>query len=127
MRPTARALALPLAIVVAVALAAAATATNQATPTLDPRACAPPFFGPGAGEGLNDPETIPPSVGTLRVAMLFLDFSDAPGNPDPRTVYDAWAPALADRYRTVSYGRLQIACRTCMRSVCRRLITAGTS
>jgi M6 family metalloprotease-like protein len=99
------------AIVVALAAAvtaAAATATDRATPNLEPSACAPPFFGPGAGEGLNDPVTLPPTAGALRLGMLFVDFSDAPGRIDPRAVYEAWAPTLADRYFTLSYGRLRI-------------------
>jgi M6 family metalloprotease-like protein len=99
--------AIATALAIATASAAASTAPPRATPTLEPSACAPPFFGPGAGEGLNDPTTIPPTAGTLRLAMLFVDFPDAAGSPDPRTIYDAWAPALADRYLTLSYGRLR--------------------
>ena len=87
---------------------ATATATDGASPSLEPKPCAPPFFGPGAGEGLNDPTTIPPTAGTLRLGMLFVDFADAPGHVEPAAVYDAWTSALAERYLALSYGRLRI-------------------
>jgi M6 family metalloprotease-like protein len=71
--------------------------------------CAPPLIGVGAiGEGANNPELMPPTVGRLRILALFVDFPDAPGRSKPESYADAAFPALQDWYRTVSYGRLRI-------------------
>jgi M6 family metalloprotease-like protein len=69
--------------------------------------CAPPALGFGTGEGWNAPE-LPPTVGDLRIAMLFVDFADSPGSTTPQSIYDTYVPRVVDWYRTVSYGRLHI-------------------
>jgi M6 family metalloprotease-like protein len=69
--------------------------------------CDTPDLGFGAGEGRNA-AGMPATLGTLRIAMLFLDFADSPGPAEPQSIYAAHIPRLVDWYRTVSYGRLQI-------------------
>jgi M6 family metalloprotease-like protein len=96
-----------------VALAAAvAVATASLTPgsakTTSASPCEAPALGRGVGEGRNDPDLFPPAVGELRIAMLFVSFSDAAGVAPPQSIYDAYVPALVNWYRTVSYGRLAI-------------------
>jgi M6 family metalloprotease-like protein len=69
--------------------------------------CTPPNLGFGAGEGANAAQ-LPPTTGELRIAMLFVDFSDSPGSVTPRALFDSYVPRVVDWYRRVSYGRLQI-------------------
>ena len=90
------------------ATAVKATPTQPHVAPAPPSACAPPALGFGAGEGRNDVD-MPPTVGDLRIAMLFVDFSDSPAGVAPQRVYDAHVPRVLDWYRTVSYGRLRIA------------------
>lgn len=88
-----------------------------ATPSLPARgqsACDAPDLGFGAGEGKNTAE-MPATVGTLRIGMLFVDFSDSPGTVNPQSIYGAQIPRLVDWYRTVSYGRLQIEVKPLLR------------
>jgi M6 family metalloprotease-like protein len=75
---------------------------------LQATACLPPVVGPGTGEGQNDPTQFPPTVGDLRIAMLFVDFADLPGDPPPSEVYESFVPRAVDWYRTVSYDRLRL-------------------
>jgi hypothetical protein len=97
--------ALALFAVAGVALGAATA--GPGAPAASP--CAPPLIGVGAiGEGRNNAQLMPPTVGELRILLLFVDFPDARGRRDPRLVYDETIPALAAWYRTVSYGRLRI-------------------
>jgi M6 family metalloprotease-like protein len=86
------------------ALALLAASVRAATPS----PCAAPSLGFGAGEGRNADE-MSPTVGALRIAMLFVDFSDSPGPVDPQSIYATYFPRVLDWYGTVSYGRLQIA------------------
>jgi M6 family metalloprotease-like protein len=95
----ATALALTLAAVVL-----AAPRSHAATPTT---ACSPPALGFGAGEGANVAE-LPPTVGKLRIAMLFADFRDSPGPESPDAIYKAYSQRIVHWYGTVSYGRLVI-------------------
>jgi M6 family metalloprotease-like protein len=71
-------------------------------------ACAAPMLGRGVGEGRNDPDVMPPWIGRLRIAMLFVEFPDATGTSPPKAIHDAYVPDLVAWYRTVSYGRLRI-------------------
>jgi len=52
---------------------------------------------------------MPPTVGDLRIAMLFVDFPDSPADIPPQGIYNTHVPRVLDWYRTVSYGRLRIA------------------
>jgi M6 family metalloprotease-like protein len=81
---------------------------------VDPTECAPPALGFGAGEGANDPR-LPPTVGELRIAMLFVDFSDSPGSVAPQAIHGTYVPHVVDWYRRVSYGRLQISVEPVLR------------
>ncbi len=104
------------AILVAVAMLGVG-ALVVATPSLPARAqsaCDAPDLGFGAGEGKNAAE-LPPTVGTLRIGMLFVDFSDSSATVDPQSIYDAQIPRLVDWYRTVSYGRLTIEVKPLLR------------
>jgi M6 family metalloprotease-like protein len=71
-------------------------------------ACSPPFLGGGVGEGRNDPAQFPPSVGSLRTVMLFVDFADVRGTADPRALYEEFVPRAVQWYRDVSYGRVHL-------------------
>lgn len=81
------------------------TATSgSSSPTGD---CAPPVLGKGTGEGQNS-SLFPSTVGDFRVAMLFVEFSDARGVTDPSAIYDRFIPRVVEWYRGVSYDRLQL-------------------
>jgi M6 family metalloprotease-like protein len=98
-----------ICVLVSVLLGVAALAlAATAVPAAPRSACDAPALGFGAGEGDNSAE-MPPTVGSLRIAMLFVDFADSPGSVEPQSIYDAEVPRVIDWYRTVSYGRLQIA------------------
>jgi M6 family metalloprotease-like protein len=97
------------ALLALLAVTAAAVAASAGPAASDPSASAPPLIGAGAvGEGHNNPDLMPPTVGELRIALLFIDFPNAPGRSAPKTSADLVFPALQDWYRTVSYGRLRI-------------------
>jgi hypothetical protein len=51
---------------------------------------------------------MPPTVGTLRTAVLFVDFADSPGPESTDGIYSTFSQRIVDWYRTISYGRLQI-------------------
>jgi M6 family metalloprotease-like protein len=75
----------------------------------DSSGCAPPLIGVGAiGEGRNDPSLMPPTVGELRILLLFVDFLDLRGRRAPWLQYEEAVPKLREWYSTVSYGRLRI-------------------
>ena len=92
----------------AVGFSANARADAIASGTADPALCAPPPLGFGPGEGLNDP-TMPPTIGDVRIAMLFVDFADAPGDSTPQSISAAYAPYVTEWYERVSYGRLHLS------------------
>jgi M6 family metalloprotease-like protein len=60
------------------------------------------------GEGTNDPAQFPPTLGELRIGMLFVDFADVRGTNDPRTLYEAFVPRAVEWYRRASYDRLRL-------------------
>jgi M6 family metalloprotease-like protein len=87
-------------------------------------ACDPPVVSPGGvGEGRNDPVLIPPTVGELRIGMLFVDFADIRSAADPGATYEAFVPGAIDWYRNVSYGRLRLI----VTPLLRRLTLGGTA
>jgi M6 family metalloprotease-like protein len=96
-------LSLLLAAMLGVASATAAPTASE------PSGCEPPLIGVGAvGEGRNNADLMPPTVGRLRILALFVDFPDARGSRDPALQYGDVGLGLADWYDTVSYGRLRI-------------------
>jgi M6 family metalloprotease-like protein len=96
------------AAAVAVAVTLVVTTRPGITVASEAVTCAAPTLGPGVGEGRNDPDLMPPWIGELRIAMLFVEFPDAAGTSPPKAIHDAYVPAVVAWYRTVSYGRLRI-------------------
>ena len=47
-------------------------------------------------------------IGDVRVAMVFVDFSDAVATRTPQTVFAMISPTAENYYRTVSYGRMNL-------------------
>jgi hypothetical protein len=92
------------------ALSAAALAAATAGPGASSASpCVPPLIGVGAiGEGANNPELMPPTVGRLRILALFFDFPDARETRDPAAQYASSAEAVTRWYDRVSYGRLRV-------------------
>jgi len=87
----------------------------------DPAACTPPVVSPGGvGEGRNDPRWFQPTVGELRIAMLFADFADVKSTQDPRAVYEAFVPQTVEWYRKVSYDRLRLVVTPLLRRIALR-------
>jgi hypothetical protein len=96
-----------LAVLGVATVALAAATAGPGAPAESP--CAPPRIGIGAiGEGANNPELMPPTVGRLRILALFVDFPDARETRDPAVQYADAAESVARWYDTVSYGRLRI-------------------
>jgi M6 family metalloprotease-like protein len=96
-----------LAAVAIAALAAVATSAGSAGAPASP--CAPPLIGVGAiGEGANNPDLMPSTVGQLRILALFVDYPDARGARLPAADYGEAAERLRRWYEQVSYGRLRI-------------------
>ena len=77
-------------------------------PQPDPAMCRPPGRSSGTTAGFPLPWDTVPSVGRLRVAVLFVDFPDAQAT---RTTHEEAAPGLpgTEAYlETVSYGKLDV-------------------
>jgi M6 family metalloprotease-like protein len=47
-----------------------------------------------------------PSAGTVKAAVLFVDFPDMPGSKTPEQLFAMLSPGAPDFYKAVSYGRL---------------------
>jgi M6 family metalloprotease-like protein len=94
-----RALALTVAVIT--------IAIAWASPARGSTACAPPNLGFGVGEGANE-TGMPPSIGELRIAMLFVDFADVPARYPADALVGAYVPAVADWYLQASFGRLRL-------------------
>lgn len=58
------------------------------------------------GFGLPNPSYKLPSHGTVRTAVLFADFSDAPASQTPEEVFSLISPNAETFFKTVSYGRM---------------------
>jgi len=52
---------------------------------------------------------MPPTIGDVRIAMLFVDFADAPGENSPQSIAAAYVPYVTEWYERVSYGRLLLS------------------
>ncbi|GAA0402773.1 M6 family metalloprotease domain-containing protein [Streptomyces luteireticuli] len=68
--------------------------------------CALRSAGRTVSESARTPGGYARSSGTVRAVTLLIDFPDAPGRISPRQRYAEFFPAVADFYRTSSYGRL---------------------
>ncbi|MFI1969648.1 M6 family metalloprotease domain-containing protein [Streptomyces cinnamoneus] len=97
------ALAPPAASRAGTAHAAAARATTTGRPS---GPCALRTRTRGVSEGSRTPRGFAPSSGTVRAVTFFVDFPDARARLSPRQRYAEFFPAVADYYRTSSYGRL---------------------
>lgn len=69
-------------------------------------ACLPAPTVPGATEGRSRPDTVAPSVGVLRAALLLVHASDA--SPEREEIARGKFEAATEWFRTVSYGRLEL-------------------
>jgi M6 family metalloprotease-like protein len=58
--------------------------------------------------GFTSPSKYAPSIGTLKAAMFFVDFDDAPSNDTVDSLYNTFWPSAAEWYSTASYGRLSL-------------------
>ena len=72
-----------------------------------PSACAPEPTFTGVTAGRSEPGTVTPSTGVVRIALLSVDFADAAGDY-PTAEHLAPARSVADWYRAVSYGKLEL-------------------
>jgi M6 family metalloprotease-like protein len=59
-------------------------------------------------EGSTDPLWHPPSTGTMRAVMLFVDFPDAPATETPASLYDRIVPQTQQWLSESSHGRLAL-------------------
>lgn len=84
--------------------------SGGATSTPTPAAgCSPSIGNSGylsEGGTINHAQ-FPTETGTIKAAMIFVDFSDAPADASPQTYYDLLAPGAESWYASQSYGRLQ--------------------
>ena len=69
----------------------------------DPTMCRP--AGPA---GLYLPRWSAPSVGTLRVAVIFMDFPDAPAGHTTQEEADLGLPFIEEYLKAMSYGKIEI-------------------
>ncbi|MEV4433945.1 M6 family metalloprotease domain-containing protein [Streptomyces sp. NPDC049585] len=86
------------------ALPAATSALPRGRPPTGP--CALPTVTRHVSEGARTPRGFAPSSGTVRAVTFLIDFPDVPARTSPRRRYAEFFPAVADHYRTSSYGRL---------------------
>jgi M6 family metalloprotease-like protein len=56
-----------------------------------------------------------PTTGTLRAAMAFVDFADAPANDTTASLHASFLPGAADWFAESSYGRLRLEVRADLR------------
>ncbi|MFC5722025.1 M6 family metalloprotease domain-containing protein [Streptomyces gamaensis] len=115
--------ALAIAVMVITTLALTAPAPSQAdpadagdageatgSPATDGRRpsgpCALASVTPGVSEAAHTPAGYARSTGTVRAITFLVDFPDAPARSTPQERYGEFFPAVADFYRTSSYGRL---------------------
>ena len=82
-----------------------ATATDPTAP--DPSACRPPGT-PYTTAGFPMPTEAAPSIGTMRVAVLFLDFPDAVATQRTQEEAALGLPYAEQYLEAVSYGRLDV-------------------
>lgn len=57
----------------------------------------------------SNPTQFATNTGTLKAAIMFVDFPDAAANDTISSLYDILMPGAADFYSTISYGRLNIS------------------
>jgi len=78
------------------------------TERADPGSCRPFGVRADVTAGFPLPARAAPSIGTLRVAVLFMDFPDTPANHSARDEAQLGLPFVETYLETVSYGRLDV-------------------
>ena len=73
----------------------------------DPSRCRP-YGGSGYSAGFPLPRLAAPSVGTLRVAVVFVDFPDAPAAHSTQREAELGLPYVEEYLEASSYGRLDV-------------------
>jgi M6 family metalloprotease-like protein len=77
-------------------------------PATDIATCKLPAKFPDLGLGFPRVVNRQKAVGDVRVAVVFVDFSDAVATRTPPTVFAIISPTAENYYRTVSYGRMNL-------------------
>ena len=73
----------------------------------DPSACRPPGT-PYTTAGFPRPQVAAPSIGTMRVAVLFMDFPDVPATYPTRDEAALGLPYAEEYLEAASYGRIDV-------------------
>jgi M6 family metalloprotease-like protein len=93
-------------------VASAGTVTGSATITVtaaDPiAACRLPARFNGIGLGLPRDADRQKAVGDVRIAVIFVDFSDAVATRTPQNVFAILSPTAENYFKAVSYGRMNL-------------------
>ncbi len=85
------------------------TATIEPSPTVDPvAACKLRRIGADLGLGFPTNPIRLPSTGTVRAAVLFLDFDDAPSASNPEDLFALFSPGAEQFYTDVSSGNMNL-------------------
>src|SRR5688572_400015 len=96
----------------ATVVASAGAVTGSATITVtavDPiAACRLPARFNGIGLGLPRDADRQKAVGDVRIAVIFVDFSDAVATRTPQNVFAILSPTAENYFRAVSYGRMNL-------------------
>ena len=74
----------------------------------DPQMCRPEGIPGIVTAGFPLPSTAVTSIGTIRVAVLFVDFSDAVANHSTEHEADLGLPGVEEYFRRASYGKLHL-------------------
>ena len=75
---------------------------------LDSQMCRPMGTSSVVSAGFPLPNSAVPSIGTIRVAVLFVDFSDAVANHSTEHEADLGLPGVAEYFKRASYGKLDL-------------------
>jgi M6 family metalloprotease-like protein len=103
-----------LAAIVGVASCGGSTEASTTSPTPTPEqpnpvvACRLPAKFSDLGLGLPRVANRQKSIGDVRIAAVFVDFSDAPATRTPQQIFAILSPTAENYYRAVSYGRMNL-------------------
>jgi M6 family metalloprotease-like protein len=113
--PTARFIV--LGFLAAACSACGGTGSGYASPTppsgttstsIDVAQCKFPARFPDLGLGFPRVANRQKTIGDVRVAVVFVDFSDAAATRTPQTIFGIISPTAENYYRTVSYNRMNL-------------------
>lgn len=74
----------------------------------DPQMCRPKGTSGVVSAGFPLPSSVVHSIGTVRVAVLFVDFPDAVANHSTHQEADLGLPGVAEYLKRASYGKLSL-------------------